>query len=182
MYCPCVRPAMSTKAGIDWADNCRTRLPGPLTVTETWRGDTRARIPRPVPRTVTGTSLTSRSTGAGRISTVTTASRGRRSRAIDSGNPIVTLSRTRALAPFTLTGSVVACESCCTILAGPITSTLAGEATTGPMTNPGAGVPSTLGTTGTRLLTDVSNWSDTVDGSTCRTVTPCGTVTSAGVR
>ena len=113
---------------------------------------------------------------------MTIASRGRRSRAIDSGSPIVTLSRTRALAPFTFTGSVVACESCRTILSGPSTSTLLGEAATGPMTKPGAGVPSTLGTTGTRLLTDVSNWSDTVEGSTCNTVTPCGTVTSPGVR
>ena len=130
----------------------------------------------------TGTRAIPRSTGAGAISTVIVPVRGCRSLAAESGRPIVTVSRTVARAPAMLTGSVVASVTCCTADCGPITSTVAGSAMTRPATNPGAGSPSTSGTTGTVRSAENSNVKDTTEGVTCSTLTPVGTLMSSGSR
>ena len=51
--------------------------------------------------------------------------------------------------PVDRTGSVVASVDCCSRLSGPTTSTVAGQRLPAPMTKPGAGSPSSAGTTGT---------------------------------
>src|SRR5215213_11012276 len=107
-------------------------------------------------------------TGAGLTSTTTTAFVGTFRRTLDSATPIVTVSRTRPIAPRRLTGSVVAWVSWLMTLSGPTTSTDAGEAVTRPRTYPSAGSPSMAGTTGTVFVADASNMSGTVGGTTPR--------------
>ena len=88
--------------------------------------------------------------------------------------PIVTTSLTAALAPSIDTVSVVACRSARSRLTAPTTVTVAGVTSTAPATNPGAGVPSIAGTTGTSAWPDRSISSATVAGITCATSTPYG--------
>ena len=138
-----------------------------------------ARSPAPRFRHRTGTSPTIRSIGAGRISTSTIALRGCVSRSDESATPTVTVSRTRSRLPVTVTGSVIASASRRTRLSGPRISTVAGSLVMRPTTNPGAGSPSSGGTTGTIRLADFSSSIASVPGTTCATSTPYGARTSS---
>ena len=92
---------------------------------------------------------------------------------------MVTPSRTRVLASFTDTGSVVASATCRTCESGPTISTVAGSTVYRPTTKPGAGSPSIAGTTGTLRRADFSSSSASVAGTTCDTSTPNGARTSS---
>src|SRR4051794_13641324 len=122
------------------------------------------------------------STGAGVIVTATRAVCGIRRRVAGSGAPMFTVSITGAVAPLTVTGSVIAWVSFDNTLTGPSISTVDGSAVTVPTTNPSAGWPSMLGTIGTVLLPDGSNAIETVDGFTWTTSTPNGVRTSSPPR
>src|SRR6478752_5125082 len=153
---------------------------GPRSTTVTADGCAVARRPERALRNSTGTAVTVRSTGTGRISTVTIASRGFRSRTFESGTPIETVSITGRVAPRTLTGSVVASVTPRTSDAGPVTSTVAGSDVTRVTSNPGAGSSSMSGMTGTVREAVASNVNDSVGGDTCSTLMPVGTTTSPG--
>src|SRR5262249_4262137 len=121
--------------------------------------------------------LSVRSIGAGTIWTVTVAERALVSRSEGSSRPSVATSRTRSRAPATDTASVTASVARITALSGPAISTDCGSALRCPTTKPGAGRPSTAGTTGTWRVADVSNTTAIADGMICTTSTPNGTRT-----
>src|SRR5262249_39573649 len=100
-------------------------------------------------RRCTGRVRTVFSIGAGRICTVTTADLAFFRRSEGSSTPSVTVSWTRSFALLTDTGCVTASVARITALSGPMISTSAGSEVLGPTTKPGAGRPSTAGTTGT---------------------------------
>ena len=109
LYCPGPRPVRSTNASIASGLAAASASRCPRIVTRATAGTTRgAASPVPRLRHRTGTPTTSRSTGAGVISTVTFAVCGFTSRTDESVTPIATMSVTRSFLPVTSIGSVVA--------------------------------------------------------------------------
>src|SRR5688572_5136668 len=108
----------------------------------------------------------SRSRGPGSTWTLTVARLGAVRRSVGSKNPIVTLPATGASAPATEIVSVTASVAALTELAGPVTSTDFGSTVMVPMTNPGAGSPSTSTTTGTSRVAAGSSSMAIVAGTT----------------
>ena len=115
---------------------------------------------------------------------MTCAACGARSRTAGSATPTVTVSRTRAVAPATDTGSVIASVELASARSpGPTTSTVAGSTVTCAddeparrrrLRSPARPAPS--------RMPDVSKVSVSVDGVTCTTSTPNGARTCSGVR
>src|SRR5687767_765615 len=173
-------PSRSTYATIDASRIFAIASLVPRTRTLTEGGVIVTRRPAPRFRARTATAESCRSAGAGTISTDTTAVFALFNRTPSSATPTMTLDLTSAFADPTHSGSVIASVTRRSRLSGPTTSTVAGSAEIFPTMNPGAGSPSTDGTTVTMRVADGSKRIATAEGVTCVTTTANGALTRSG--
>ena len=154
--------ASTSPSSMAWSNTSEPRIP-----TVTLLGSNETSRPGSRLRLEIVNSCILRSTGAGTISTVTSAELGVRSRNTRSDTPIVTKDCTRSFEPSIDTGSVIASTTLLSKLVGPTISTDSGTVEIRPTANPSAGCPSMSGTTGTvRGAPAVSSAAVIVEGIT----------------